>query len=58
MNLNELLHIEQVHLMLRKDATSPAEIVAHGRKLANVALRLSTLPYKHRPYGGTPAGVA
>lgn len=57
MNLNELLHIEQVHLMRRAAAHSPCEIAMHGRELASVARRLSALPYNHRPYA-RPAGAA
>ncbi len=50
MSLNELLHIEQVHLMRRQAARSAGEIAMHSRELASVAQRLSALHYNHRPY--------
>ena len=57
MNLNELLHIEQVHLMRQQAARIPAEIAAHAREAAAIAQRMSDFHYNHRPYVG-PAGAA
>lgn len=57
MNLNELLHVEQVHLMRREAAKNAGEIAMHGRELESVAHRLAALHYNHRPYA-RPAGSA
>lgn len=50
MCLNKLLHEEQIALMSYSAATDPLEIDRHGRTIEIIARRLSSFPYRHRPY--------